>query len=61
MTNKKALIKEIKATCSIELNTKKLNSMNQEQLEDVLNDLKLLKGEGWRDVINKNMNMRGGS
>jgi hypothetical protein len=36
MVNKKELIKQIKNEYDISLNTKKLNQMNTEQLEEVL-------------------------
>ena len=53
MTTKKELIKHIKKECPIELDTKKLNTMSIEKLEELLTDFKLLKGENWKAVINK--------
>jgi len=53
MVSKKETIKEIKKECSIELNTKKLNSMNIDQLQELLSDFKKLKGEGWKEVLNR--------
>ena len=53
MVNKKELIKTIKKECQVELDTKKLNKMNIEQLDELLIDFRNLKGEGWREVITK--------
>jgi hypothetical protein len=54
MVNKKELIKEAKKECSVELDVKKLNKMSAEQLQGFIDsEERLLKGEGWREVINK--------
>lgn len=58
MVNKKELIKTIKTECQVELDTKKLNALKIEFLEELLIDLRNLKGEGWKEVMNKRQEIK---